>query len=506
MAGGLLAAGLVAALLFGRRWQQSVLLQAFASPDDGKVAWAKGRLGRLADKGVGLLLGQLGRRGEHFDLRVADYLEEVGQADRLPHQVRIRAALAQLTDPVLAPVGFTRLLELPPEAWDSLLEESVGLEGGALHASARAAAKLDPKRCAERARELLRESAPAKRRLGLALLGGLGGEENASLLLPHLSDADAGVRAEAVHDLALVQGRGALGSLAPLLGDPDERVRGSVLTAIINTGQAEDAQLLLPALQDESEGLRAQAVLGLARVGPQGHAESLLPLARDGSARVRGATATALAVLPGEQALEMLLGLAQDGSAEVRQAATDSLGRRSEDDRAFAALRERAEDASLEVVRVAYLRLVDSRRPEVLPFFIGALADERPSWAVDPLPPDIAGARPKPVPRAALANCALRWLTGQDFGYHWRASRVEREGAQKRWQEWYAHEGKDLDLRSMMPPKGLATYEDLLGRAPRPSAGDSKVEIRPTERSEFFLLLRPGPDQDVVARQRRARR
>ena len=471
VAAGLLAAGLVSGLLFGRRWQQAVLLQAFASPDDGKVAWAKGRLGRLSDKGAGLLLGQLGRRGERFDLRVADYLEEMGQANRLPLELRIRAALAELTDPVLAPVGFTRLLELPPEACENLLKESVNLEAGALHGAARAAAKLNPQWSGESAQELLSGSAPAQRRLGLAILGALGGEANAPLVLARLSDADASVRAEAAYDLALMQGRGALGSLAPLLGDPDETVRASALRVLINTGQAEDARLLLPALRDESEGLRAQAVLGLALLAPEEYADSILALSQDRSPLVRAAAATALTALSSDRALETLLQLDQDGSAEVRKAATDSLAKRSQDDRAFAALLERIEDASLEVVRAAYGALVGSRRREALTFFISALADERPSWASDPLPPEIAGAPPKAVPRAALANCALRWLTGQDFGWHWRASGTEREEARNRWQEWYAGEGKGLDPRQVAPPKGLTTYEQLLRRAPWPAEG-----------------------------------
>jgi len=474
IATGLLAAGLVSALLFGRRWQQAVLLQAFSSADDGKVAWAKGRLGKLPDKGAGLLLGQLGCRGERFDLRVADYLEEMGQASRLPHQVRIQAALAKLTDPVLAPVGFTRLLELPPGAYESLLSQSLGLEGVALHGVAKAAAKLDPKRSGESARELLSQSSPEQRRLGLALLGALGGEASAPLVLARLSDADPSVRTEAAYDLVLIQGRQALASLAPLLRDPDEGVRGSVLTAVIKTGQAEDATLLLPALADESEGLRAQAVLGLALLAPEEHAESIRSLAQDRSARVRGAVATALAALPSDQALELLLQLSRDGSAEVRQAATSTLAKKSEDDRAFAVLFEQANDASLEVVRAAYAGLVESRRPEVLPFFISALADERASWAADPLPPDIAGAPPKAVPLAALANSALRWLTGQDFGWHWRASRREREEAQGRWREWYDREGRGLDLRHVAPPKGLASYEQLLRRAPWPPPSSTK--------------------------------
>jgi len=206
----------------------------------------------------------------------------------------------------------------------------------------------------------------------------------------------------------------------------------------------------------------------VALLAPEEHADAILTLSQDHSPRVRAAVATALAALPSDRALGALLQLGQDGSAEVRQAATESLAKRSTDDRAFAALLERAEDASLEVVRSAYGGLVESRRREALAFFISALADERPSWAPDPLPPDIAGASPKAVPRAALANCALRWLTGQDFGWHWRASGAAQEEARKRWQDWYDREGSRADLTRVSPPKGVATYEQLLRQAPRP--------------------------------------
>lgn len=468
VAAGLLALAVVVGVLFGRRWRQEVVLRALGSADDTKVAWAQARLKKQPGKGVALLLGEVGRRGERFDLRVADYLEEMGRAGGLPLELRVRSAVKKLSEPVVATVGMARLLEMPPEALEPLLREARALEGLALHRAALAGAKLDPPASRERARDLLEEDSPAARRLGVALLGALGEEAGVAPIRAALADPDLSVRAEAVYDLALVSGREALPELAGLLADPSEEVRRAVLASAAKVAEAEDGPLLTAALSDPEENVRAEAVLVLGSLGAHEQAQAVGSLAADPSPRVREAVAVALEVLQGEETLETLLRLSEDGSPAVRRAAAQALAGRADTDQALEALFRLARDESLPVARSAYRGLVESRRPEVLGFFVSELSEERPSWARDPLPPEVAGAPPRPVPVAALANCALRWLTGEDFGYHWRASAAEQQRARRRWQRWLSEVDGRIDLKNTSPPEGLHHYEQLLRRMPWP--------------------------------------
>lgn len=462
VAGVLVTAALVVGLLFGRRWRQEVILQALASPDEAKASWAKRQLGKAPDQGVGLLLEHLSDRGELFDLRVADHLEELGRGPLLPVELRVRAAVAHLSDPVLASVGMARLMELPPEALPELLRQSRQLTGLELHRAARAACKLDRERSADQARQLLQDASPEAKRLGAAILGVIGERSSTKLLLPLLAHPDESVRAEAVGDLVLVQGASALGQLRPLLEDPDEAVRQAVLQAVAQVGSAEHGDLVASALDDRAESVRAEAILALAELQAHEHAEELPQLADDSSPAVRRAVALALTELKPRGEQQLLQKLSRDRSPEVRLATVPALGVRNGKAWAISQLIRLAEDDSLKVVRAAYRALVDSRRTEVIPFFIGQLTNDRPSWATDPLPAQVAGTRPQPVPLGAMAACALRWLTGREFGYHWRASTEERRTTQERWAHWWSGKEAGFDPSGVTPPDGLSSYEQLL--------------------------------------------
>ena len=459
---------LAVGLLFGHGWREEVVLRALASPDESKASWAKRQLAPASDKGTGVLLEHLGKRGELFDLRVADYLEELGRADRLPTELRVRAALAHLPDPLLASVGVARLMELPAAALPELLRQSQGLEGPELHRAALAACQLDKEGSAAAARPLLEDPSPGARRLGAAILGALGEGSSAEVVIPLLRDPDPSVRMEAVADLVALRKAGALPQLAPLLEDPEETVREGVLQAFAQVGSREHGGLVAFALADVDAAVRAQAVLTLAELQAEEHAEKLAELGDDSAPVVRQAVAAALSALRPPRDRELLEKLCRDQAGEVRQATVQALAKRSDEVWALSELFRLAEDDELKIVREAYRALVESRRPAVIPFFIGQLTNEQPSWATDPLPVQVAGARPLPVPLGAMAACALHWMTGKEFGYHWRASPEERRVAQERWQNWLAQESANYDLAKVEPPTGFGSYEQLLGGMTRP--------------------------------------
>jgi len=382
----------------------------------------------------------------------------------------VRAALAKLDDPVLDTVGFARLLELPTDALGLILEQAVGLEDLALRRAVVACTKLDPETSRERAVALLKEDTAPPRRLGLALLGALGAEDDLPLIRSGLTDRDPSVRAEAVYDVALVRGDQALEELAPLLDDPEETVRLAVLGAALKVGKPEDGPLLLPGLEDRDEDVRTQTLLALGSMKAREETEAVTSLVADPSPQVRGAVAVALEGLAGDRPPEALFTLSRDPTPRVRGTAAAALGRWSDEERVLTLLFRLAGDDSLMVARVAYRVLVDSRRRDVLPFFISELSNERPSWALDPLPPEPAGSAAKPVPFGALAACALRWLTGKEFGYQWRASAEDRLKAQRRWREWLASAGEGDDLTHAPQPAGLTSYEQLLRKIALPSS------------------------------------
>jgi len=461
--GAVVGLAAVVLLIFGSRWRQTVILRALASPQEAKVAWAKRRLERRPDKGVTFVLAHLGRRDKMFDLQAADYLEEIGAGNRLPTELRVRAALAKLHDPLLASIGLARLVELSPDALGPLLQQAGTLEGPVLRRAAFAATRIDAEESNDRARHLIADVAPQNRRLALALYAALDDAE-VPAIRGALDDPEPGVRSEAVYALVHIQEHDCLAAVEPLLADPDRGVRLEVIQAFAAVGTPADGARLLPALSDVDEEVRAQAVLVLADLGAQEHLPALFGCVSDPSAQVRTAVAAALGTLSGEESVDMLIRLSRDDSARVRAAAATSLAKFLGNERVLPALRRCAEDDSPEVLRAVYRALAESGRPEVIPFFVGQLTDERPSWATDPLPPERAGARAERVPRGAMAACALRWLTGKEFGYHWRASAEEHRLVQEQWERWLAEEGRYVDPTTVKRPEGLKSYEQLLRR------------------------------------------
>ncbi len=458
---------LTVGLLFGRRWHQEVVLRALAAADDTKATWAKRQLGKREDKGVDLLRKHLGSRGELFDLRVADYFEELKQGDLLPVEVRVRAAVAHLAEPLFAAIGTARLMELPPEALFELLRLARQLSGPELRRAALAAHQIDREESLAVTGELLGDPEPGARRLGVALLEVTGKESAAQRLAPLLADGDPSVRAEVVYGLAQLLGRECLSTVVSLLSDPSEQVREEVLQAFVIVGDAADAEKLLPALDDSSEQVRAAAVRAFTVLGAGDAASVVRARADDPSPLVREAVAQALGSLGDEGTVGVLLRLSRDTAPPVRRAAASGLTKYHGEDGVLTALERLAQDDSLDVVRAAYQALVNTRRSEVLPFFVSQLTNDRASWATDPLPSEVAGARRGAAPLGAMAGCALRWLTGRDLGYHWRSSAEERRAVQKRWEAWLTQEGAGLDPARVTPPGNLTGYEQLLKRTAR---------------------------------------
>jgi HEAT repeat protein len=473
---GILAVALAVVLLvFGNRGRQEVIFQALASPQEAKVAWATTRLKRMPEKGVSLVLSQLGRRGDTFDIHAADYCEEIGFGDRLPADLRVRAALAKLDAPLLAAVGLARLMELPGDALPSLLEQARALPAAEMRAAALAAVKVDAEASRRHAYELLGRPDLRHKCLALALLAALADPADADRVTPCLDDTEYKVRVEAVYALARIQKHDSLSMLAPLLSDPSPEVRLAATKAFSAEGEAGDGEILVPVLFDEDEEVRAQAVLALGDMGAKGQLDDVTELAEDPSDRVRTAVAAALGVMGNQDSVDVLVKLSTDRSESVRAAAATGLATFASNGEAFDALGRCADDPSADVARSAYRSMVARQRPESVRFFIEQLTNERPSWVSMPgTSPESPQGDSGKVRRGALAACALIWLTGNDFGYDAHGGAQKHRAVQARWEQWWRDGGSQTDFASVQPPEGLRSYEQLLDRVGFGSPGRTR--------------------------------
>ncbi|MBW2229955.1 MAG: HEAT repeat domain-containing protein [Deltaproteobacteria bacterium] len=174
------------------------------------------------------------------------------------------------------------------------------------------------------------------------LMGRIGGDKAACLLLASLDDVDSGLRAHAARALGDLHCMEALGSLvrrlesAALDDEPEseEEVAAFIdaLVALAPPGatESEEAQqviqMLASRLEGSGEDVRLAIASVLGRIGRIEDEELVAGLLRDASARVRRAAVEALARLePGAASEPLRLALA-DESPLVRIAAAGALG------------------------------------------------------------------------------------------------------------------------------------------------------------------------------------
>ncbi len=164
----------------------------------------------------------------------------------------------------------------------------------------------------------------------------------------------------------LVKSKGLTASLAELgaaLGDPDPRVRGTVLEILGERRKPEALPLAVRALEDRDPALRVAAIEVLRRLEDEASVRWLLRLFRDPESRVRTAVASTFefffreeeAVIHGKfLALPHLIRLLDDPASSARVAAARALGE-AERSRAVDALVARLDDADV-AARAAYVR------------------------------------------------------------------------------------------------------------------------------------------------------
>ncbi len=162
-------------------------------------------------------------------------------------------------------------------------------------------------------------------------------------LLPHLVDAFAVVRVEAVSAIAQIGGHEAalLLRLKALAGDAEAEVVGACFTALFEREPAGATSFVVPFLEDRSDDVKAEAAAALALSRDPDAVQHVRRFLRGDTTRsVREATVTVCAGSPQPDVAELLLEIAGEADRNLAERAIDALAQSRFRDR----VRDRARD------------------------------------------------------------------------------------------------------------------------------------------------------------------
>jgi hypothetical protein len=150
-------------------------------------------------------------------------------------------------------------------------------------------------------------------------------------MLDHLGEEieslDAACRLKALQVVEFLDAAENLrGPLLELLGDPDRRVRATVIRIVELSGSVEGIKILLAALADPDRRVRANAIEAFEQFDDPSYVQLLTPFLRDPDNRVRANAAKALWNLGYTEALEVLLEMLVARNEAMRLSAAWALG------------------------------------------------------------------------------------------------------------------------------------------------------------------------------------
>lgn len=178
-----------------------------------------------------------------------------------------------------------------------------------------------------------------------------------------LSDADEGVRCEAVLGFVSLD---ALDALAGAAADPATPVRLAVARGLAAVGDPRGAATLIRLAQDTEVLVRAAALTAMAHTGCTEQAAALARAALDDPAwQIRQGAAAALAVADSAKAVAPLIAATRDTNLDVRKAAVKALGGLTAGRlEVRAALEAAVTDVDADVRAFARMGLTDSQTTE----------------------------------------------------------------------------------------------------------------------------------------------
>ena len=140
-----------------------------------------------------------------------------------------------------------------------------------------------------------------------------------------LSDANKGVRLEAVNALIARKSTGAVPDLVPLLRDGDFKVQTAAIDALCALADDRAVPLLIAVLTDEVDTARRAAVEVLNAIATPEAIQDLVRALRDQDWWVRVRAADALGTLGGERVVQAVIGLLRDEDDFIRRHAIEVL-------------------------------------------------------------------------------------------------------------------------------------------------------------------------------------
>lgn len=230
------------------------------------------------------------------------------------------------------------------------------------------------------------------------ILGNLRTEAVYESLVRLAHDHDKNVRVAALEGLAKLPPPFAAGVLCPFLRDPDVRIQGKVVAAVVQSHDPKILHPLLDILQDDSEYVRRAALEVLHAVSHTDAIKDLLAALRDEDWWVRVRAADVLGHVGGPKIVEAVLPLVKDQDEFIRRCAIEILNT-AQDERALQYLlatlenpdwwvRERAIDALVQLGSAlaipALLRLI-ATDPGVTPAAIRTIATLGDAQFIPPL-------------------------------------------------------------------------------------------------------------------------
>jgi HEAT repeat protein len=240
-------------------------------------------------------LAQEAVRGARPDDELHRVLAVVRTHDLVPAAPELIRLMARTPDPAVRAAALGALEALLPDAPPRPPVPWVpALSGDDLETAAKALSRLDAARHEEAIAALLKDEAPAIRRIALASLAGKDVRAFTDVLTERLLDPSPEARAAAASLLGGVPQPALAGPLVRCLVDDAPIVRSAALDALARLGGSEAPRAVAPLLADRVPEVRIAAVGALEKLKARDRAPDLVALLGDPVQKVRHAAFSAL--------------------------------------------------------------------------------------------------------------------------------------------------------------------------------------------------------------------
>jgi HEAT repeat protein len=351
------------------------LIPAVSHPTDNvKIAAIRSlrRLGGIND--VMVLLPILAESGERVRFEALEMLKGMHDDELLPHLVR----LVENGSPVIKNQTLEVISRYPSRKVDVILASLEAAADPDMRKAAATLIGLAQDVSAVPLLSLLADTSPDVRREAAKAAGNRGFRGAVPLLIAALSDADAGVRAEAVKALAEFADEAFLGDILRLLGSDTQNLDYIVIRAVGRIGSGKAVATLLGYLKKDGNPRHLEFAIidTLGKLDNKAGAavQAITDYLAHSDPDIRRLAVEALAGIAGVDAISNMVSACNDPHWSVRLAAIHALGRIG-DDRGVPAIVAALADDDFMVRENAFLVLGDLRAIRTVPDLVKQLTD-----------------------------------------------------------------------------------------------------------------------------------